>query len=232
MHHKRSVPELLKDLKWHEHQIDDIERTGTKVSADDPLRIQLKKIRDRLYGRKDKKMYEKRVAGKGVYEHVDADTPVADVISDFVHSDNPKFAGKSKKERIKMALGAHYAMQNESVTESIETGQTLADIVKNQGNSEYSPLQNFLKLHNVQVYGNSTQLGSGQDIGQEFSADNIPTFDRAANKFGYDQEQTDAEYAKANPDESDWEYEARLQKARDRAKASLALLWDHRVGED
>ena len=29
-------------------------------------------------------------------------------IHDFVHSDNPKFGGKSKKERIRMALGAYY----------------------------------------------------------------------------------------------------------------------------
>ena len=32
-------------------------------------------------------------------------------IDDFVKSDNPKFAGKSKEERIKMALGAWYAAQ-------------------------------------------------------------------------------------------------------------------------
>jgi len=30
-------------------------------------------------------------------------------IDDFVHSKNPKFEGKSKKDRIKMALAAHYA---------------------------------------------------------------------------------------------------------------------------
>lgn len=36
-------------------------------------------------------------------------------ISDFVHSDNPKFAGKSKEERIKMAKGAYYGAQNEEV---------------------------------------------------------------------------------------------------------------------
>ena len=30
-------------------------------------------------------------------------------VSDFVHSKNPKFAGKSKKERMKQALAAYYA---------------------------------------------------------------------------------------------------------------------------
>jgi hypothetical protein len=34
-------------------------------------------------------------------------------IHDFVHSDNPKFAGKSKAERKKMALGAYYGAQKE-----------------------------------------------------------------------------------------------------------------------
>jgi len=38
-------------------------------------------------------------------------TSMGDVISDFVHSKNPKFAGKSKKERMKQAMGAYYAMQ-------------------------------------------------------------------------------------------------------------------------
>lgn len=36
-------------------------------------------------------------------------------VDDFVHSKNKKFAGKSKKERIKMALGAYYGKHNESV---------------------------------------------------------------------------------------------------------------------
>ena len=41
------------------------------------------------------------------------DATAGDWIHDFVHSDNPKFAGKSKAERKKMALGAYYAKQNE-----------------------------------------------------------------------------------------------------------------------
>lgn len=41
------------------------------------------------------------------------DAAASDWIHDFVHSTNPKFEGKSKKERIKMALGAYYGKQNE-----------------------------------------------------------------------------------------------------------------------
>jgi hypothetical protein len=41
-------------------------------------------------------------------EKLKASDPTGEWIHDFVHSDNPKFAGKSKKERIRMALGAKY----------------------------------------------------------------------------------------------------------------------------
>lgn len=39
--------------------------------------------------------------------------PVSKWIDDFINSDNPKFAGKSKEERRQMALGAYYAAKNE-----------------------------------------------------------------------------------------------------------------------
>jgi hypothetical protein len=48
-----------------------------------------------------------------LHEVLSKDAKAGDWIHDFVHSDNPKFAGKSKKERIKMALGAYYGKQNE-----------------------------------------------------------------------------------------------------------------------
>jgi hypothetical protein len=41
-------------------------------------------------------------------------------ISDFVHSENPKFSGKSKKERQQMALGAYYAAKK-GVKEEVES---------------------------------------------------------------------------------------------------------------
>jgi hypothetical protein len=43
-----------------------------------------------------------------LYEVLSKDAKAGDYISDFVHSTNPKFDGKSKKDRIKMALGAYY----------------------------------------------------------------------------------------------------------------------------
>lgn len=52
--------------------------------------------------------------GKEVNEVLTKKNTAADFIHDFVHSKNPKFAGKSVKQRQKMALGAYYAKQNES----------------------------------------------------------------------------------------------------------------------
>lgn len=46
---------------------------------------------------------------KYIEEKLTAADPASKWISDFVRSDNPRFAGKSKKERIQQALGAYYA---------------------------------------------------------------------------------------------------------------------------
>ena len=43
-----------------------------------------------------------------LHEVMSKDAKAGDWIHDFVHSSNPKFDGKSKKERINMALGAYY----------------------------------------------------------------------------------------------------------------------------
>jgi hypothetical protein len=53
-------------------------------------------------------------------EDLKASDPVGKWIDDFVHSDNPRFNGKTKEERRKMALGAYYAAQKESYENSTE----------------------------------------------------------------------------------------------------------------
>jgi len=56
-----------------------------------------------------------------------------DWISDFVHSDNPKFAGKSKEKRKQMALAAYYSKQRneEVVDEELKGNQHKLDKNKN-----------------------------------------------------------------------------------------------------
>lgn len=48
-----------------------------------------------------------------ISEKITSNMSCKDIINDFVHSDDPKFKGKSKKERTKMALGAYYKMHPE-----------------------------------------------------------------------------------------------------------------------
>jgi hypothetical protein len=57
-----------------------------------------------------------------LYEVLSKDAKAGDYISDFVHSTNPKFDGKSKKERINMALGAYYDThkKKDGVSEEVE----------------------------------------------------------------------------------------------------------------
>ena len=69
-----------------------------------------------LCGAHDYMMYgetNEEVEKEQINEVLTKKTSVSAIIHDFVHSDNPKFKGKSKKERQKMALGAYYSMHPE-----------------------------------------------------------------------------------------------------------------------
>jgi hypothetical protein len=55
-----------------------------------------------------------------VQEVLSKDASAGQWIHDFVHSDNPKFAGKSKAERKKQALAAYYAKQRNEEVEQVE----------------------------------------------------------------------------------------------------------------
>jgi len=73
-------------------------------------------------------------------------TTAGETIHDFVHSKNPKFAGKSKEKRKQMALAAYYAKQrNESVQEDLAVpllGSTYgsSDIAKNKTDDTQSEI--------------------------------------------------------------------------------------------
>lgn len=56
-----------------------------------------------------------------LHEVLSKDATAGEWIHDFVHSTNPKFEGKTKKERIKMALGAYYGKQNEAYDSPLDT---------------------------------------------------------------------------------------------------------------
>lgn len=53
-------------------------------------------------------------------EKLKASDPAGKYIHDFVHSNNPKFSGKSKTKRIQMALAASYGAKGKSRNEEVE----------------------------------------------------------------------------------------------------------------
>lgn len=61
--------------------------------------------------------YSEEQLDEMINEVLGKDATAGDWISDFVHSDDPKFAGKSKKKRQQMALAAYYAKQRNEEAE-------------------------------------------------------------------------------------------------------------------
>jgi len=69
---------------------------------------------------------------EAINEVLSKDAEAGEWISDFVHSDDPKFAGKSKEKRKQMALAAYYAKQQNEEVESLDelSKKTLGSYVK------------------------------------------------------------------------------------------------------
>lgn len=89
-------------------ELDDVESEKKKVKKEDTS------YKNRLLAM----VAENQAFEQELNEVLSKDASAADWIHDFVHSDNPKFKGKTTKQRQKMALGAYYAKQrNEEFVE-------------------------------------------------------------------------------------------------------------------
>lgn len=77
-----------------------------------------KVIKDTVDLEKATTEYLKGFSEEVINEVLSKSDPKEKWIDDFVKSDNPKFKGKTTKERIKMALGAYYGAQNEENEEN------------------------------------------------------------------------------------------------------------------
>jgi hypothetical protein len=88
-------------------------QSGSKENAKD---IQnMGKAHDKMTLKKMKESFEEPILDELINEVMSKDASAGDWIHDFVHSDNPKFAGKSKAKRKEMALAAYYSKKNEEV---------------------------------------------------------------------------------------------------------------------
>ena len=77
--------------------------------------------------------FKEKYEGHSIYDQLinevlSTDASAGAWIKDFVNSDNPKFAGKSKEQRKKQALAAYYAKQRNEEVEQVEEG--LGDTIK------------------------------------------------------------------------------------------------------
>jgi hypothetical protein len=66
-------------------------------------------------GKLDKQDFKMLRKEETIEEKLDPSMGAGKYVTDFVKSKDPRFEGKTKKERIKMALGAYYGAKNESV---------------------------------------------------------------------------------------------------------------------
>jgi hypothetical protein len=80
-------------------------------------------------------MYSEMKEEVELAEVLSKDASAGDWIHDFIHSDNPKFAGKSKEQRQKQALAAYYAKKNEEVEQIEEISDDLAGRYLKKANS-------------------------------------------------------------------------------------------------
>jgi len=98
-------------------------QSGSKENAKD---IQnMGKAHDKMTLKQMKESFEEPVLDELINEVMSKDASAGDWIHDFIHSDNPKFAGKSKAKRKEMALAAYYSKKNE---EAVNEG--LKDMAK------------------------------------------------------------------------------------------------------
>jgi hypothetical protein len=98
----------------------------------------------------------------------------SEVISDFVHSDDPKFKGKSKAERTKMALGAYYGMHPEKSRKEESQLQRANSLLETLA-AEFNRLKTALNIHKQQ-FNQKLQEGKETDplgLGYGLEGDSI-----------------------------------------------------------
>lgn len=118
-----------KKYKAHKIVFNKGEDDGAKNVAEQHGVTEMKKtFKEFTKGIKEKSTCEEvDLVGEELDEAIDEvlskDASAGEWISDFVHSDNPKFEGKSKEKRKQMALAAYYAKQRNEEVELDESDE-------------------------------------------------------------------------------------------------------------
>jgi len=109
--------------------------------------------------------YDHKVIG-GLNEVLKKSDPASKWIKDFVDSDDPKFKGKTKAERTKMALGAYYGAQR---NESVELDEEAKIVHTRKGANGYTynvkqNASNEYEIHSVDPKGKSRYIDTYQSL--------------------------------------------------------------------
>jgi len=104
-------------------RVKEVSKTTKKAKqVDEKLIGKQHKLDKNKNGKLDKQDFKLLRKEEAIDEKLNPSMGSAKYIDDFVKSKDPRFEGKTKKERIKMALGAYYGAKNESVeTEEVDT---------------------------------------------------------------------------------------------------------------
>jgi len=148
----KSVAQLAQERPALAQRLKDIGATG-QVPASDKRAAELQRKQDQEMPASERRAKElkkeetEESTMKYIEEKLTAADPASKWISDFVRSDNPKFAGASKKQRIQQALGAYYAKKRGKNEEVEQVKEALDPVGK-----EDKDIDNNNKVDKTDVY--------------------------------------------------------------------------------
>ncbi len=111
----------MKSMTSAHHRI-----TGVKPTSEEVTQSSLKTLKQ------FKEEIEEPILDEMINEVLGKDATAGDYIHHFVHSDNPKFEGKSKAKRKEMALAAYYAKKRNEEVEVEESANPFSPDYKSQ----------------------------------------------------------------------------------------------------
>jgi hypothetical protein len=117
--------QAMRNNKQKQGAVQRLNDMGKNEKEAEKMDKQYQTMRNKKTLKQMKESFEEPILDELIYEVMSKDASAGDYIHDFIHSDNPKFAGKSKAKRKEMALAAYYSKKNE---EAVNEG--LKDMAK------------------------------------------------------------------------------------------------------
>ena len=184
-------------------------------------------------------LQEDKEIQKQIDEVLKKDASAGDWIHDFVHSDNPKFAGKSKAKRKEMALAAYYAKQRKEEVEQIEEGIEVKKEYNDKTEAEHGVYHNGKKIGYVVHHkpsGTHTAYHSPQDDDDYGQIDDFRSHHDAVSQIRHSagvgvHEEVESDEVKYGKDEAEETTARKSIKAKETEKDQKISNQDPRYGK-